>query len=61
MGWKSTKEISREKIEKKIIDILYEIENLDDSTLCEILEVLGDDGNTELYSGYNYTIEKDEI
>jgi hypothetical protein len=56
MGWKSTKTISREKLEKKIIEEIYNIERLSDDTLCQIFENLGDDGNTEIYTGYNYTV-----
>jgi hypothetical protein len=57
MGWKSTKTISRQNIEKKIETEIYCIEKLSDDTLCVILEILGADKETEIYAGHNYTIE----
>jgi len=60
MGWKSTKEISRTELEKKIeYEILYNIENLSDETLTYVLEILSDDVKSTISSGYNYTV-KDE-
>lgn len=64
MGWKSTREISREKLEAKILEELNDINNLSDYTLCEILEAIGDDENSNIYSGYNYMVNEnseDEI
>ncbi len=40
MGWKSTERISREELEKKITEEIYNIERLSDDTLCGILEIL---------------------
>ena len=60
MGWKSTKEISRLELEKKIKhEILYNIENLSDETLTYVLEILSGDEKSKISSGYNYTV-KDE-
>jgi hypothetical protein len=60
MGWKSTKEISRTELEKKIEhEILYNIENLSDETLTYVLEILSDDDKSDIGSCYNYTV-KDE-
>ena len=60
MGWKSTKEISRKELEKKIKhEILYNIENLSDETLTYVLEILSGDEKSNISSGYNYTV-KDE-
>lgn len=56
MSWKSTQEISRIKLEEMIKKEIYIIENLNDKTLCYILEILGEDKNTEIYEGYNYII-----
>ncbi len=57
MGWKSTKEISRTEIKEKIEkEILYNIDNLSDNTLSQILEILSEDDNSNIKNGYNYTI-----
>lgn len=61
MGWKSTKEISREKLEQKIKhEILYNIENLSDETLTYVLEVLAGDNKSNITDGYNYTVEDND-
>ena len=57
MGYKSTKEISRDKIIKKIEQEIENINKLEDETLCGILEILGEDKNTDISSTYNYIIE----
>ena len=58
MGWKSTKEISRKELEKKIKhEILYNIENLSDETLTYVLEILSGDEKSNISSGYNYTVK----
>jgi hypothetical protein len=58
MGWKSTKEISRPELEKKIEhEILYNMENLSDETLTYVLEILSDDAKRQISSGYNYTVK----
>jgi hypothetical protein len=58
MGWKSTKEISRPELEKKIKhEILYNIENLSDETLTYVLEILSGDEKSNISSGYNYTVK----
>ena len=54
MSWKSTKTLTRETIIKMIEDELKYIENLSDETLCDILETVGDDKNSNIYSGYKY-------
>ena len=59
MGWKSTKEISRLELEKKIKhEILYNIENLSDETLTYVLEILSGDEKSNISSGYNYTVKE---
>jgi hypothetical protein len=59
MGWKSTKEISRLELEKKIKhEILYNMENLSDETLTYVLEILGGDEKSNISSGYNYTVKE---
>jgi len=60
MGWKSTKTLTREIIIKKIEQELNNIEDLSDETLCDILETIGDDEKSEIYSGYNYIIEDED-
>ena len=59
MSWKSTKNTTRENIEKKIIEEINDIEKLNNDTLCDILEILGSDDSTEISAGYNYDIIKD--
>jgi hypothetical protein len=56
MGWKSTKTLTREIIIKKIEQELNNIEDLSDETLCDILETIGDDEKSKIYSGHNYVI-----
>ena len=57
MGWKSTKEITRENLEEKILyELTYNIESLSDETLTQILEILGEDENSSVDDGYNYWI-----
>ena len=58
MGWKSTKEISREELERKIEnEIEYNIKNLSDDTLTYVLEILSDDDKSEINKGYNYRVK----
>lgn len=57
MGWKSTKEISREKSIKLIYD---RIEDATNDELGNTLESLGFGDNTELpYYGYNFSVGDD--
>jgi len=62
MGWKSTRILTRETIEKKIMKELNDINKLDNNTLCQILEIIGGDKNSDVYAGYNYMVgDEDEI
>lgn len=58
MGWKSTKEISREDLEQEIEhQILYNIENLSNETLTYVLEILSEDEKSNLSTGHNYSVK----
>jgi hypothetical protein len=57
MGWKSTKELTREELVEKIEkEIIYNIDNLSNDTLCNILEILSEDNGSDINIGYNYTV-----
>ncbi len=57
MGWKSTKSISRDELEKKIENEIYHnIENLSNETLEYVLEILSDDEKSNIGGGYNYSV-----
>lgn len=59
MGWKSTKTLTREEVINKIEkELTYNIEKLNDDTLCNILEVISEDENSEVNNGYYFIIEK---
>lgn len=58
MGWKATKEISREKAIQLIVDRIY---NATDDELGDTLESLGFGDDTNLpYYGYNFTVIKEK-
>lgn len=58
MGWKSTKEISREELEQEIEhQILYNMKNLSNETLAYVLEILSEDEKSNLSTGFNYSVK----
>jgi len=56
MSWKTTTYITREDAKKVILDIFNNIDILSDDTLGDIMEIISDDENTELYGGTRYSI-----
>lgn len=56
MGVKSTVDITRERAEEKIFEELNNIGNLSNDTIGQILEIIGEDENSDLSYYNNYWI-----
>ena len=62
MGWKSTENITREEAIYMIEKEFKNIHLLNNETLANIVEIIGDDKNSSYSSCYNYCImTKEEI